>query len=163
MKSDWPAPFIGPIDLDEAIEHYQRALSWLVWADLVNHYGTALAQTGNLDLAAAQFRRAIELDPNSVEPEINLGVLLVQQGGLTKPLSTSACAIGLNSRLSGPHFHLANLLWAMKEFAQAAQEFRQTIDLEPDFEVAYLGLAAALVAQGQFPVPSTSIYLARKA
>ena len=45
-------------------------------ADFHNNLGVALAMQGKLDEAVEHFRRAVELDPDSVEAQTNLATAL---------------------------------------------------------------------------------------
>jgi tetratricopeptide (TPR) repeat protein len=52
-----------------------------------NNLGTLLVQKGELDEAAAQFQKAIEIDPSYVEPYNNLGNIACSHGELDEAIS----------------------------------------------------------------------------
>ncbi|HEX4145381.1 MAG TPA: tetratricopeptide repeat protein [Pirellulales bacterium] len=135
--------------LDEAIEHYRRGMSWFIWADLLNSLGSALAEKGELEEAAAQLRRAVELDPSYANAYDNLGIVLFRQGRLDEAAGNYRRAIELEPRFAKPHFDLANLLLVQTNVDEAAIHFRRAIELDPQHEFAHLGLAAILAEQGR--------------
>jgi tetratricopeptide (TPR) repeat protein len=70
---------------DEAIRHYteiiaQRAVPGDTAARMHNNLGAAYANKGMYDAAAGEFRRAIDIDPEYIDPYNNLGLVLMASG-----------------------------------------------------------------------------------
>ena len=135
--------------LDEAIEHYHRALRPPIDPGVCNNLGIALAQQGKLDEAALQFRRAIDLDPRYGEAHANLGGVLVLEGHPREAMGELHLAIELKPSLPMPHFQLANLLLKEGKLDEAAPHFQRVLELEPNSVAPHLGLAAIYTDRGQ--------------
>jgi len=135
--------------LDEALEHYLRAASWRVDAQLLNKIGTVLSQQQKLDEAAAFLQRALDLDPNFAEAEANLGMVLELQRRLDEAADHYRRAIELNPLFAWPHFKLGNLLLKEGQIDQAISHFEQAIVLDPTSPAAQTSLAVALSERGQ--------------
>src|SRR5215813_8826112 len=68
-------------DWKRAVEHYGAALmrtpgNGPIWVQ----YGHALKESGRHARAEAAYRRAVELEPNSADAQLQLGILLRLQG-----------------------------------------------------------------------------------
>ena len=67
--------------------------------DVLNAYGIALSQSGRLNDATAQFRRAIELDSNNAPAYENLGITALRGNDLAAAEQHLTRALQLNPRL----------------------------------------------------------------
>ena len=67
--------------------------------DIINAYGIALSEAGRLGDAAAQFRRAIDLDPNNAPAWQNLGIAALRGNDVRAAEEHLTRALQLNPRL----------------------------------------------------------------
>jgi len=68
-------------------------------ADVINAYGIALSESGKLREAAAQFQRAIALDPNNAPAYQNLGIVALRANDIAAAEAHLTRALQLNPRL----------------------------------------------------------------
>ena len=78
--------------LDEAAEHYQRAVQRAVDSAPHNNYGAFLAKQGQLDKAIVQFQAALALEPRSTRRCSTWARPWPGKAGLTKlPIDSTRC------------------------------------------------------------------------
>ena len=135
--------------LDEAVEHYRRALDWGFNAKVANHMGIALARLGRLEEAMPYFYRAVELDPRSGGPHANLGEALSFRGRLGEAIQQYLDAIELDPSAGIWHFKVAGLLTRAGRLDEAITHFQQALQLDPTQAIAHAELAAVLVRRGR--------------
>jgi len=135
--------------LDEAVEHYRRALDWGFNSKVTNNLGIALARTGKLDEAMPYFYRAIELDPRSGGSHANLGEALSFRGRLDEAIQQYLEAIELDPSAGLWHFKVAVLLSRVGRPDEAITHFQQALQLDPTQAAAHVELAAVLARRGR--------------
>ena len=91
--------------------------------------------------AIAAYRRVIETSPAAVEPRLNLGALLYEQGKLAAAADQFRCAVALAPQNPLAHFNLGTVLEDLNELAQAAKHLREALRLRPDYGDAHYNLA----------------------
>lgn len=112
-------------------------------SDEHNSRGIELADRGWLDEAVKEFRRAIELDPNSAHAHDNLATVYAEQKKYREALDEYLLALRLEPESATAHYNLACFLSAHAlQFAVA--EYREAIELEPDYPDAHLNLGLTL-------------------
>ena len=101
-------------------------------ADLWYFLGTVGEAEGRLDEAEAAYRRAIEIDPQTIYPRNNLAMVLATGGGDLAEAERQARAI-LEQRPEEPNFHdtLAFVLMTAGRLGEAETAIRAAIDLDP--------------------------------
>ena len=132
-----------------AAAELRRAIQSKPSADAHFELGLAEGQLGNLDAAAAQFRKAIQLDPQMASAYSRLGVTLRRQGNHKAALAEFRKAAELDSKNAQAQYELGMELKADGDMAAALAAFQRAVDLKPDFEQAHYNLGIALRAQGQ--------------
>lgn len=116
-------------------------------SDKHNARGIELADHGMLDEAVREFRRAIELDPDSAHAYDNLGSVLAEKQLYREALSCYLTAIRLDPEAPTAHYNLATFL-ANHGLEMAAEEYREAIDLDPEYPDAHAQLAITYADQG---------------
>ncbi len=120
---------------------YAEAYTWL---------GVLYGKRGDLKLAEQNFRKAIELAPNSVDARINLAQLLSDQGHKDEAEQTLRAAAQLNARDPNPHFRLAELLYLRNSYEEAELEYVLVAGLTPNDPIVFEHLADLHVKQRRF-------------
>jgi TolB-like protein/DNA-binding winged helix-turn-helix (wHTH) protein/tetratricopeptide (TPR) repeat protein len=98
----------------------------------------------------AEFRRAIELNPNYATAHHWYGLLLAEVGRFDEAISETERAEDLDplsvliSASLGRRFYLA------RQFERAAAQFQKTLRMDPTFGLAFSGLGAAYVEQRRY-------------
>ena len=115
-------------------------------AETHNLRGIELADRGWLDEAEKEFRKAIQVAPESPHAYDNLGTILADRGQPLDALDLFLRAIQCAPHLSSTHHYLACFL---SEHAAALTEaqFRKAIELDPHSVDAHLNLGLAMATQ----------------
>lgn len=99
--------------------------------------------------ANAELRRTIELEPNNVNPRIDLANLLIAGGALKEAKEQTDFLFGLEPNNAMVHVAVADLLAAQGDLLSAASELQRAIALAPSRWESYLALAQLQVRLNQ--------------
>lgn len=103
---------------ENARGHYAYGLS--LWREFrVEHHPAALAG------AEAEFRKAVELDPNDADAHLQLGVVYDEQKEPDRAIREYLTAIQMNPKLVAAHYRLAQDYKRLGEKGKAEAEFAQ--------------------------------------
>lgn len=105
---------------------------------------------GRLTRAAAQYRMAIQLDPQNVEAHNRLGLVLCQMQQFNEADAELAKAIGLAPDKPHLHNNLGFSYLVQMRWTEAEQSLRKALDLQPDFARAHMNLGMVLAQQDRF-------------
>jgi eukaryotic-like serine/threonine-protein kinase len=144
--------------LDAAIEKYREAVDIdpkyaIAYANLGIAYGRLYAirhDPGALDLARANCRRALALDPNLVDGHLAMGGVFNLIGQEQNALDEFAKVLKLDP--SNPRA----LIWQgqtygrLNRWADAEQSFKRVLQERPNYWLAYHELATAFNGQGKY-------------
>jgi tetratricopeptide (TPR) repeat protein len=106
---------------DEAILHYRRALLGQNNAEGRLNLGNVLLKQGNPDMAFAQFKEALLLNPGLEAVYIAWGQALKLQGKADEAVRLYQDALRYNPNFAQVHYNLALVLEQQQQTAQAAQ------------------------------------------
>jgi eukaryotic-like serine/threonine-protein kinase len=133
-----PPPTLPPPHRDGAVRqaavHFQR--------------GKALARDGSWDEAIAQYRQAIDLNPDFAKAHLELGVALGHKQDWDGEIAQMQEAIRLNNDLAEAHENLGAALGWKKDWDGEIAEERTAIGLKPDSPQAHNALGFALEHKG---------------
>jgi len=115
-----------------------------------NNMGVVLYRHGKLEAAAAQYARALRLDPGSAEAHLNLGILLSHQGQLEAAAAQYARALRLDPGSAEAHYNLGVILSRQGKVAAAAAHYAQAVRLNPGYAEAHYNLGVLLSRQGSW-------------
>jgi tetratricopeptide (TPR) repeat protein len=121
-----------------------------------NETGTAFARQGRLAEAAAQYQRALALDPGLAEAHNNLGNVRRAQGDLAGAIACFRRALVLRPGFAMAHDNLGVALHDAGRLAEAAASHRRALALQPDRAAAHANLGRALLAQGEAAAAAAS-------
>jgi tetratricopeptide (TPR) repeat protein len=109
--------------------------------------GCALEEAGSADAEAA-YRRAVELDPEHLDAQVNLGRLLHEKGRPAEAVPFYGAVLK-----AGPHavasFNLAVALEDLGQEDDAMNAYHQAIAADPDCEDAYFNLSRLYERRGE--------------
>jgi tetratricopeptide (TPR) repeat protein len=133
----------------EAVAELRHALK--LDADYIkahNNIALALVELGQLDEAAAHWKKSLELEP---QPEIysDYGFTMARLGRPQDALAAYEKALELDPNCASAHFNLGVVSIQAGKFDEAESHYRAALRARPNAET-YNGLGFVLVAQGRF-------------
>jgi len=136
--------------LDEAIEHYHRALAVRAdYAPAYSNMGTALRAKGQLPEAIATYQQALALRPDYPEAHYNLANAFLDQGKLDDAIDQFRGAMQSTPGSVDVHNNLGIALASKGRPDEAIAEFLAALRLEPDSSKAHRNLGDALASRGR--------------
>jgi len=126
---------------DDAIEHYQKAISLnpdTEWTSIVcQALGSIYAEVkGNIEAAISTYQAGIILDPTNYDLLIALGDVYMASFDLESAIRTYCDAIMLNPEDYRGYSKAGIALWENNYIEEALVSFHKSIDLNPDNEYA---------------------------
>jgi tetratricopeptide (TPR) repeat protein len=113
--------------------------------------GNSLSSSWKWKEAGAEFRRAIELNPNSANAHYFYAFnYLMPNNQLDQALAEYRLALSLDPLASIVRTNYALTLTDARKYAEARAEFNQILDREPDFQPAYFYLGQMLAVMGNW-------------
>lgn len=130
---------------DDAIEHYQKAISLnpdKEWTSIVcQALGSIYAEVkGNVEAAVSTYQAGIILDPNNYEIYLSLGDIYMAAYDLESAIRTYCDAILLNPEDYRGYSKAGIALWENDYLEEALVSFHKSIDLNPENEYAHNNL-----------------------
>jgi protein O-mannosyl-transferase len=116
-----------------------------------NNLGNDLLEEGDVDGAMAQFRMALQLQPNLAETHANIADALSRKGQLVESIQEFENALALDPGLPEVHFNLANALRQKGEIRDAIAQYGEALKLKPGYAEAHSNLGYALFQTGDLP------------
>ncbi len=104
---------------------------------------------GDAEEEEAAWREVLRADPNYARAYNWLGYLAAGQGRYLEALSYIRRYAFLAPDIANPHDSLGEIYTYMGELDAAEQEYRQALQLQPEFYPSLLGLARVYLAQGR--------------
>jgi Tfp pilus assembly protein PilF/4-amino-4-deoxy-L-arabinose transferase-like glycosyltransferase len=136
--------------VDEAIEHYRRALEYKPdHAPALNNLGAALASKGDVTQAIDHYERAIAIVPDYASAHYNLANALLRTGKPEKAAEHLRTALRSAPGSAEVHNNLGIALMDTRDFDAAAVEFRKALEFEPHSAKSHRNLGNALASSGQ--------------
>ena len=114
-----------------------------------NSLGVEFFAQGESAKAIVQFRRALDIRPDSAYAHNNLGSALSALGEPVEAIIHYRRALRINPDFASAHNNLGLALSALGESAEAIFHFRRAIRLDPDYAFAHNNLGIELFALGQ--------------
>jgi tetratricopeptide (TPR) repeat protein len=114
-----------------------------------NSFGSALAATGRVAEAAAQFRKATALSPEYPEAHNNLASALVNSGRLDEAIVEFKAALALRPDFGEAHSGLGGVLAQKGRLDEAVPHLLKAVERDPQSLPARTNLALALSMAGR--------------
>lgn len=135
----------------EAVNACRRATELeAIYAGAWNNLGSALNRQGEHAAAARACERALALEPDLAGAWSNLGGVLMELGELEKACAAHRRALAAEPRNARAHYDLGLAQERDNQHAAAVDSYRRAVEIDPDFTVAGIRLACALLIQGEF-------------
>ena len=135
--------------LDEAIEHYRRAIA--IRADYAPAYinlGAALRAKGETAEAIATYEHALALRPDYPEAHYNLANSLLDDGKPDEAIHHFRRAMQSAADSADIHTNLGIALAETGQVTDAIAQFRDALRIDPNSSIAHRNLGDALVSAG---------------
>jgi len=145
---------IGELEVAEA--HYRESLAIKPQPAIYNDLGFVLERLGMPEQAAEEFRKALELDPQSASARYNLGASLVRSGEFTEAERHLRAALKKNPNTE-TYTALGVALWQQGRIDAATGNLRAAIEADPKNAAPYDALGTILVQQGKLE-EAASVY-----
>jgi tetratricopeptide (TPR) repeat protein len=107
--------------------------------------GRAALEASRYTEAAAEFRKAIAQQPDSIPAHLNLGAALTQTGDLRGAVEQFEETLRLDANHANAHYNLGVLLAQMDQHEEAIKHLRFVVSAQPDDNNARFLLAQELV------------------
>src|SRR4029079_6252183 len=117
-------------------------------SDEHNSRGIELADRGWLDEAINEFKKAIDLDPNSAHAHENLSTVYAEKKLFREALAEYLTAIQLEPDSATAHYNLACFL-STHASEMAISEYQHAIELDPEYPDAHLNLGLTYADHGR--------------
>jgi tetratricopeptide (TPR) repeat protein len=114
------------------------------------HLGFCLEQTGQIDEAAAFYRRALEVDPDFMEAHVDLAGVLWRLEDFEGMLHHAQRAATLAPQHPYAVRILGTAFLSLARLPEAEAQLRRALELKPGFPLAELDLAMVLLMQGRW-------------
>jgi len=135
--------------LDEAIDHYRRAVALRPdYAPAFNNLGSALRARGRRDEAVESYEKALELRPDFAGAHYNMANLLVDEGNPAAAIDHFERALQIEPASADVHNNLGIALAGVGRLDEAIAEFRRAIALDPQSAKAHRNLGDVLSTSG---------------
>ncbi|MGO9246626.1 MAG: tetratricopeptide repeat protein [Verrucomicrobiia bacterium] len=119
--------------------------NWVAHSNL----GVALAQTGKVEEAIAQYEEALRIKPDLVRAHYNLGIALARVGRMPEAIGQLEDALRIEPNLAEAHNNLGIDLAQSGRIPEAIEHLERALRIEPDFAEAHYNLGIALVQAGR--------------
>ncbi|MBI5473605.1 MAG: protein kinase [Ignavibacteriae bacterium] len=103
----------------------------------------------NWDEAEREFKRAIELNPNSADAYQMYAFFLAIQGRHDESIAASQRAVSLDPLSLTINTYAGWIYYLSRDYDKAAQQLKRTIDMDGNFWFAHLMLGRVLARQGR--------------
>jgi len=112
--------------------------------------GLAYEKQGKQELAIAQFKEALRINPADSQSYFNLGLILANSGMLRESIEYFEKAIQLTPQFANMHYCLGATLGRLGKIDEAIGEYRKALILEPDNVKCLNNIGTALAQQGRY-------------
>ena len=136
---------IGELELAEA--HYRESLAIEAHPAIYNDLGYVLERQGLPDEAAEQYRKSLELDPESASANYNLAASLTRAGEFAEAEHHFRAALKQEPSTQA-HTGLGVVLSQLGRVDEAISSLHEAIEADPENAAAYDRLGTILVQQG---------------
>jgi Flp pilus assembly protein TadD len=135
-------------ELEEAEAHYRESLAIEAQPAIYNDLGFVLERQGMTEEATVQYRKSLELDPESASARYNLAASLARSGEFPEAERHFRAALEKKPNTQ-THAGLGFVLWQLDRVDEAIAQLQHAIEVDPENAAAYDQLGTILVQQGK--------------
>jgi tetratricopeptide (TPR) repeat protein len=114
-----------------------------------NTLGVLYAQADRVSCAIAAFQAALKLEDPNWEAHYNLALALLSKGDRVRAARELQTAIQQKPDSVSSHFALGTVFEGEKNFAEAEEQFRSTLKVDPHFAPGAIKLSHVLITEGK--------------
>ncbi len=119
----------------DAVEHYQRALSFQPDSSSLHFaLGAIFRLLGKVENASLHYKKALDLDPGHLEAHTGLGDIFLAQGNFNEALACYARAVDIAPNDVLALSNLSYVFSRLEQYSLAAKWLRAALDIDPDNE-----------------------------
>lgn len=111
--------------------------------------GGDLARRGYLDLAADQYRKALQVKPDYARVCNNLGTVLADLGRIDEAMEHYRRALEITPVFAEVYYNMGNVCARRNKFDEAIHYFQKAVQLAPQVAAFHNNLGAALADRGR--------------
>lgn len=111
--------------------------------------GEYLRQHGDLDGSVAQYRAALEIEPDNIISINALGTILGMKGDANAAIAQFEKGLKVRPGFADTHVNLGNVFLGQGKVREAIAQFRQALEISPGNPDIYNNLGKALAAAGE--------------
>ncbi len=134
------AAALKALELDEALSEAHTALGYV-------------KLNSDWDWAGAEqeFRRALELDPNSSDAHDRYATYLVTMGRFDQGISEGQQSLALDPLSRYTNMHLGWIYMMTRRYDAGIDQYKKTLELDPNYEWVRVPLAWSYTLKGMYP------------
>lgn len=145
---------LGQINLDkkdynEAIRYLEAAIESTDDSTVHQQLGFAYENNNQLDKAYTEYRKTLDLAPNSYFSNIGLGNIYKKQGKLDEAIDEYKKVISSQPDNIDAHFNLAGIYTEKKMYDEALDEYKKVLKLNPQTGAAHSNIAYIYELMGE--------------
>ncbi|OJT10804.1 Mitochondrial import receptor subunit tom70 [Trametes pubescens] len=130
-------------------ESIEQGISWDAGkAEALNLRGTFKFLMTDIEGAKADFLQSIELAPSFTQTWVKIASVYMEQGDPKKAFECFEDAIKHNPNDPDIYYHRGQVLFIMNEFAEAAENYTKSTELDNQFVFSHIQLAVAQYKSG---------------
>jgi len=145
----------APAGIDTAVDRLQQSVVY-------QKIATIRAELVEFDAAAAAYKKALELTPDSWQSRLGLGDIYLRQGRTEEALAEYSPVISSDPQNASVHFRIAQANLSLGRFPEAAMAAEKALAIEPGHRTAHYVLAMALVRMDRKEDGEKALELYRK-
>lgn len=134
----------------DSISLFQHAIAHTAGNSIAHiNLGVAFAAEKRLDEAIAQYRAALQIQPQSPKARNNLGRALVANGNELESLAEFAAALRMNPGYAPAHSNMADALMRLGRANEAVPHYSEALRLDPENAETHDNFGRLLLEQGR--------------
>lgn len=118
--------------------------------DVHNNLGVACINTGSLDEAISEFRKALTINPDFVEAQFNLGIAYKKKGMPDRAIAAFNKVLTTNPNHAEAHFNRGTAYAKKGMLDEAISDFTKTLAVNPNHAGVHNNLSVAYYQQGNY-------------